>query len=197
MSPRQQTLEHAYFKGLTVATAAALGHDESRTSRRSTGAPMQEKRTTRADRETIADLLSRHYAAGSLEIDEFNERLDKAMTAKFPSALAALHADLPYLPAEQVVVPPPAHARGLTRVAYRDWKVQNVLAVAAVLGALTLAGSHPGAMVSVAILICVLVNGALGWRKSKGFAVIGVLSSPFSILGTVLMIALTWRKQRS
>jgi hypothetical protein len=62
-----------------------------------------------AERSQMADLLSRHYAEGRLDETEFQERLQKAMTAKTHADLSGLAWDLPRVgdPAAQ----PPAPAR--------------------------------------------------------------------------------------
>jgi TM2 domain-containing membrane protein YozV len=56
------------------------------------------KRCTAADRDAVADILGQHYQAGSLDKEEFSERLDRAMSAKFCADLPALLADLQDLP---------------------------------------------------------------------------------------------------
>lgn len=75
-----------------------------------------EKRCTRADRDQVADVLSQHFSAGSLDQDEFSERMEKAMTAKFPGDLLPLLADLPDLPAEEIVPVPAVSGRRLSPV---------------------------------------------------------------------------------
>jgi len=67
-----------------------------------------EKRCTRADREAVVEVLSQHYAAGSLDDGEFSERTDMAMAAKFQSELSGLLTDLPDLaPAQAEPLPLP------------------------------------------------------------------------------------------
>jgi hypothetical protein len=63
------------------------------------GHPPVEKRTTRADRDAVVDVLSQHFAAGSLDSEVFAERQDTAMRAVWPRQLASLTTDLPDLPA--------------------------------------------------------------------------------------------------
>jgi uncharacterized membrane protein len=71
-----------------------------------------EKRLTRADRDAVVELLGRHYALGSLDDEEFSERTDTAMKAKFPSDLICLKtghgltADLADLPPDPEPVAP-------------------------------------------------------------------------------------------
>ena len=59
---------------------------------------MTSNRGTRAsdqDRERTADALGRHYAAGRLTLEEFQDRLDQAYAAKTLGQLDDLMADLP------------------------------------------------------------------------------------------------------
>jgi hypothetical protein len=52
-------------------------------------------RASDQDRDRTAALLREHHAAGRLNLDEFNERLDKVYAAKTMGELDALMADLP------------------------------------------------------------------------------------------------------
>jgi len=73
-------------------------------------------RVSHADRTEVADRLSRHYADGRLDEDEFNERLDRAMKAKTQADLHGLFADLPDQPstvATKEEVKPMPHRRSL------------------------------------------------------------------------------------
>ena len=49
------------------------------------------------DRDKAASLLREHHAAGRLDAEEFDERLDKALSAKTMGDLDALLADLPHI----------------------------------------------------------------------------------------------------
>ncbi|GAA4918864.1 hypothetical protein GCM10023405_48210 [Streptomonospora salina] len=53
-----------------------------------------ELRLTHADRDTAAETLRDAYASGQLDDDEFEERLDRALNAKFPSDLEPLLRDV-------------------------------------------------------------------------------------------------------
>ena len=66
-------------------------------------------RVSDAERNAVADKLSRHYADGRLDEAEFKERLDAAMSAKTQGDLAGLFDDLPPLATEP---PPPPRAAG-------------------------------------------------------------------------------------
>src|ERR1035438_601961 len=52
-------------------------------------------RVSDADRSDVADRLSKHYGDRRLDQAEFNERLDRAMSATTRSDLSGLLADLP------------------------------------------------------------------------------------------------------
>jgi len=58
-----------------------------------------ELRASDDDRERVAREIREHYAAGRLDEDELNERLEAAYAARTAGALDALRADLPALPA--------------------------------------------------------------------------------------------------
>jgi len=69
-------------------------------------------RVSDAERSQVAESLSKHYADGRLDEAEFNERLQRAMSAKTRSDLAGLLVDVP-----PIVAPPPPevlahHRRG-------------------------------------------------------------------------------------
>ncbi len=68
-------------------------------------------RVSDAERNAVADKLSRHYADGRLDEAEFKERLDAAMSAKTQGDLAGLFDDLPPLASEPP--PPPSRRRRL------------------------------------------------------------------------------------
>lgn len=66
-------------------------------------------RVSDAERNAVADKLSRHHADGRLDESEFKERLDAAMSAKTQGDLAGLFDDLPPLTNEPA--PPPSSRR--------------------------------------------------------------------------------------
>ena len=68
-------------------------------------------RVSDAERNAVADKLSRHFADGRLDEAEFKERLDAAMSAKTQGDLAGLFDDLPPLASEPP--PPPSRRRRL------------------------------------------------------------------------------------
>jgi hypothetical protein len=66
-----------------------------------------------AERNEISEVLSKHYSDGRLDAAEFQERLDKAMSAKTRADLAGLLDDLPSLqtPEQAAVARQPAPRR--------------------------------------------------------------------------------------
>jgi hypothetical protein len=71
--------------------------------------PTTNLRVSDAERNEVADKLSRHFAEGRLDQSEFKERLDAAMSAKTQNDLSGLFDDLPRLTDEPS--PPPSRRR--------------------------------------------------------------------------------------
>ncbi len=69
-------------------------------------------RASDAERNAVADKLSRHFGDGRLDQAEFKERLDTAMSATTRAELGGLFHDLPRL-SEEPPPPPPRHRRVL------------------------------------------------------------------------------------
>jgi hypothetical protein len=77
------------------------------TSRRWVGpSPATNLRVSDAERNEVADKLSRHFADGRLDQSEFKERLDAAMSAKTQNDLSGLFDDLPRLGEDPPPRPP-------------------------------------------------------------------------------------------
>ena len=66
-----------------------------------------------AEREATANSLREHYAAGRLDMEEVQERLDAALTAKTNLDLAKLTEDLPNANGYSAPWPPNASASGV------------------------------------------------------------------------------------
>src|SRR5258706_13602994 len=77
-------------------------------SRRRSGPANPNLRVSDAERADVADRLSKHYGDGRLDQAEFNERMERAMSAKTQGHFAGLFADLPDLakPPEPGASPP-------------------------------------------------------------------------------------------
>ena len=65
-------------------------------------------RLSDSDRELLFEKLKRHAAAGRLEFDELERRVEAVVGARTREEAITVLADLPALPGE----PPPARARG-------------------------------------------------------------------------------------
>jgi hypothetical protein len=79
--------------------------------RRMSPPPDTNLRASDAERNEVADKLSRHFADGRLDSAEFKERLDHAMGATTRGDLKGLFDDLPRLQDEPA--PPPSRRRRL------------------------------------------------------------------------------------
>ena len=83
--------------------------------RRTSPATDTHLRASDAERNEVADKLSRHFAEGRLDSAEFKERLDRAMGATTRGDLSGLFDDLPRL-ANEAAPPPPSRRRRLDPV---------------------------------------------------------------------------------
>jgi len=87
-----------------------------------------------AERNQMSELLSKHYSDGRLDAAEFQERLDRAMSAKTRADLSGLLADLPNLQTQEqaAAVPPPRRRPRVLRtiifVALAFWVLSFVAA---------------------------------------------------------------------
>jgi hypothetical protein len=82
-----------------------MGSDPNRMG----SSPGTNLRVSDAERNEVADKLSRHFSEGRLDQAEFKERLDAAMSAKTQSDLAGLFGDLPPLASDPPPPPPRRH----------------------------------------------------------------------------------------
>jgi Domain of unknown function (DUF1707) len=111
-------------------------------------------RASDAERNEVADKLSRHFAEGRLDAAEFKERLDHAMGSTTRGDLRGLFDDLPRLADETPAAPPSRRRRVIPFLIL-------------VLLALTVAGST-FAYVHIPWALFVLV-GLLVWYRSGRF----------------------------
>jgi hypothetical protein len=93
--------------------------------------PAGQIRVGDADRERVIDLLRSHAAAGRLETEELEERLERAYAARHGSDLQAVLAELPSEPAPRAR---PTRSRA-TPVSLLPVAVVALVALAAVTGA--------------------------------------------------------------
>lgn len=84
---------------------------------RNRGVPAPDFRVSDSERAEVADILSKHYADGRLDQAEFDERLQRAMSAKTRGDLAGLLGDLPPLVSPVPATPPHRH-RGRSLLLY-------------------------------------------------------------------------------
>jgi hypothetical protein len=64
-----------------------------------------EFRASDEDRQRVVTALERHTAAGRLTLDEYTDRVDRALAARTHGDLARVTADLPGEPAEAPATP--------------------------------------------------------------------------------------------
>ena len=97
--------------------------------------PEPHLRAADADRAAVATVLGEHMSAGRLTMDEYDERLARAYTAKTYGELEQLTADLPAVvpsprhPSAQPAVPAPAgvSARGHDQQSWRSWLTTSLI----------------------------------------------------------------------
>jgi hypothetical protein len=77
-------------------------------ARREPAEPTEPVRIGDAERDEALTTLGEHFAAGRLNREEFDERAEQAMAARFDSDLAVLFKDLPKPPREQQAQQVPA-----------------------------------------------------------------------------------------
>jgi len=109
-------------------------------------------RVSDAERQEVADLLSRHYAEGRLDQAEFDERAGRAMRAKTRNDFRDLFADLPDLSE-----PPVTDA---ARAAARQRPRQPLLKIAG--------------LVLIVLITLALLNGM--WWFHMPWLLIGILA---------------------
>jgi uncharacterized protein DUF1707 len=104
-------------------------------ARRRGGHPSPDIRVSDAERQDVADQLSKHYGDGRLDQAEFNERMERAMSAKTHSDFAGLFADLPDLTEHGTnVAPAPVNRPPARSPMFRIAIVILIIVAAAVIG---------------------------------------------------------------
>ncbi|WP_082793910.1 DUF1707 SHOCT-like domain-containing protein [Arachnia propionica] len=89
--------------------------------------PRVQMRVGDAERDSVLGVLQNAYEAGQLDIEEFNERQQSCLEARYVDDLSVLVADLPGGTGWTQAVPSPARVSAAPVVA-RDAKVVNALA---------------------------------------------------------------------
>jgi hypothetical protein len=141
---------------------------------RRTAVHPSDMRVSDAERQSMSELLSRHYADGRLDDGEFQERLEKAMSAKTRADLGGLTYDLPRLDVQGPVAP-----QGLHR--HRPWIFYALIWLAvwcAVATAASLAGSfwmpHFGFLLFLGVLALFIIRrGRHHHHHHRGFGQMG------------------------
>jgi Domain of unknown function (DUF1707) len=110
-------------------------------------------RASDADREAVAETLRDAHAEGRLTLEEFEERLDRALAAKTVGELAAVTPDLPTRSASIEAATTPLRApatpyagRGHVRGLWAAWGTAAIVSV--VIWAATSMGQGHGSMMS-------------------------------------------------
>ena len=113
------------------------------------GAVNPNLRVSDADRADVADRLSKHYGDGRLDQAEFNERMERAMSAKTQGDFAGLFADLPDLTEPGSSLPAPAKQPASRSPMYRLILLILIIVAAAVLGQALLHSFFPWLLLAV------------------------------------------------
>ena len=123
--------------------------------------PHPDVRASDADRERVAEQLSRHAAAGRLTAEELTERLDATYAARTHGELAPLVTDLPDDPA----APPPDPERELAkrRLAHRAGAAVITSGIA--VGIWAAVGATGSFWPIWVILLCAVAVVRSGWRE--------------------------------
>jgi hypothetical protein len=121
---------------------------------RAASTPDRDLRASDAERNEVADRLSRHFAEGRLDEAEFKLRLDRAMGAVTRGDLAGLFGDLPRL-AEDPEPRPPRRRRHL------------ILPVVLLVSVLALAVGSTASLMRVPGVLVVLAGLFLWYRARR------------------------------
>jgi hypothetical protein len=148
-----------HFWRFIMETERTNPYRDARSRGVSGGGPLGNMRASDADREAMAETLRRHYAAGRLDAEEFDERIGRCYTAKRLSELDELLADLPREPAPQPEQrrerPCPPWSPG------REWAI-FVPIVIGLIALCALTGAH---LVWLAFPLFFFVVGPWRWRR--------------------------------
>jgi hypothetical protein len=138
------------------------------------GRPQPDLRVSDADRQAIADQLSKHFGDGRLDQAEFDERLSQAMSAKTYRDLDGLLTDLPPTETSGGAGLPPAGGGGVTSRAAGSVPqrriVRPLLLIVAAVVALSIA-SHAiawafGGFLWIAVIALIVVAFARRSRRT-------------------------------
>ena len=132
------------------------------------GRPQADLRVSDADRQAIADQLSKHFGDGRLDQAEFDERLSQAMSAKTYRDLDGLLTDLPPTETSGGAGLPPAGGGGVTSRAAGSVPQRRIV--------------RPLLLIVAAVVALSIASHAIAWAFG-GFlwiAVIGLIVVAFA-----------------
>lgn len=118
------------------------------------------KRIGHAEREQAVERLTEHYGRGHLELDELDERLAGAQTAKTQADLDLLFADMPDLPkAEPAPAPTPKSTKSAKRPRTRVLPLGIAIAVIAILSAMLIVATFTVGFDPILFAVCLTTFG--------------------------------------
>ena len=136
--PGAQRLDPRQFADLTAGTPGGQTPTAQTPAAQTPAVPATPVRIGDAERDRAVSDLGDHFAAGRLTREEFDERADQAMQARFSTDLEPLFADLPKpASAEPATEPVPAQAGGPPPWAYAMW-LMPIVVIAAIAGSFLL-----------------------------------------------------------
>ena len=110
-------------------------------------------RVSDAERADVADRLSRHYGEGRLDQAEFNERMERAMSAKTAGDFAGLFSDLPDITEPGANQPVPAKRSNCRSPMSRILLLILIIVAAAVLGHALMHSFFPWLLLGVGVFL--------------------------------------------
>jgi hypothetical protein len=110
-------------------------------------------RVSDADRADVADRLSKHYGDGRLDQAEFNERMERAMSAKTVGDFAGLFSDLPDATEHHETHPVPAKRSTSRSPMSRLVLLILIIVAAAFIGHALIHSFFPWLLIGVAVFL--------------------------------------------
>jgi uncharacterized protein DUF1707 len=112
-------------------------------------------RVSDAERADVADRLSKHYGEGRLDQAEFNDRMERAMSAKTVGDFAGLFSDLPEIPEPGQRQQVPATRSNCRSPMSRILLLILIIVAAAVLGHALMHSFFPWLLLGIAVFLWV------------------------------------------
>jgi hypothetical protein len=132
----------------------------------------QHVRVSDADRNAVAELLTKHYAEGRLDQGEFDERVGQTMAAKTRGDLAGLFDDLPDLDE-------PAGPDGAPAGAARPYRPRR---------------RRGGFLHTLLVVALVLIGANIAWHAVGALFYIGPFVWAFVVVAAILLISRSRRR---